>query len=198
MNKQIPFYDVIMKAPMDKQLQPLALPDGYTYKNYEDNDEEKWAELECEVGEFANKEEALAYFHRVFSPHKEQLKKRMFFILDANKNYVATASAWFKDDEKRHYALVHWVCVSSSQQGKGLGRKIVHYVLANFPIVEPQEEEIFLHTQTWSYKAIALYGSYGFRITYTPLLQARTQEESIPVLQSVLGEEVVNDLLETI
>ena len=197
MNKQIPYYDVIMKANTIKDLQPLPLPTGYTYKNFTDGDEKHWVKLECEVDEFHCEEDAYAYFNRVFKPYPEQLKERMYFILDEKQNYVATASAWFKDDATRHYALVHWVSVSPTQQGKGLGKAIFHYVLYKFAQVEANETEIFLHTQTWSYKAIGLYGKYGFRITHTPLLKQTTNWECIPVLKTVLDNDVVDALIET-
>ena len=197
MNKQIPYCDIIMKAKMPNHLVPLALPEGYTYKNYEDGDAIHWANLEFSVDEFSCVEDALAYFNRVFLPYPEQLKKRMYFILDENKNYVATATAWFKDSETRHYALVHWVSVSPTQQGKGLGKCIFHYVMSQFPLVEENEKEVFLHTQTWSYKAIKMYGNYGFYITDTPLINEVSDKNCIEVLKLVLDEDTVQSLLET-
>ncbi|NBK98781.1 MAG: GNAT family N-acetyltransferase [Erysipelotrichia bacterium] len=196
MNKNLAYHEIIMRCPMIYQIHVNDLPSGYRFKAYTLGDEKHWAALEYEVNEFSSKADALAYFERVFAPHQEQLKKRMFFILDAQGNYVATASAWFKDDEKRHYALLHWVSVSPTQQGKGLGKIIVSYALSHFAKVDPNEKEIFLHTQTWSYKAIALYYQLGFRITQTPLIHSHTDMRCMEVLKEVLPKELIDNLVE--
>lgn len=196
MNKNLVYYDIIMRSSMPYDIQVHPLPKGYSFKAYEDGDEKYWADLEYEVNEFSSKEDALAYFERVFMPYKEYLNDRMFFILDDTGNYVATTTAWFKDDDKRHYALLHWVSVSSTQQGKGLGSCIVSYALSHFPKLEPRENEVFLHTQTWSYKAIALYHKYGFKITNTPLINCQSDMRCMDVLKEVLPEELIGDLVE--
>lgn len=196
MDKTLPYYDIIMRKDMNKDIKAYPLPEGYSFASYKDGDEQEWARLEHGVGEFDNIEDALAYFNRVFMPYREMLYDRMYFILDPNGQYVATTTAWFKDDEKRHYALVHWVCVDQNQQGKGLGNCMVSYVLSKFPIVEPNEKEIFLHTQTWSYPAISMYYKMGFRITDIPLIDCKTDHKALDVLRTVLLEEVVSNLME--
>lgn len=195
MNKNLPYYDIIMRAPMVSFVVP-DLPDGYRFKSYEDGDERYWCELECEVHEFTSVESAMAYFSRVFIPYKERLSERMFFIIDPLGRYVATASAWFKDDDQRHYALLHWVSCSPKVQGKGLGNAIVAFALSHFPTLEPNEEEIFLHTQTWSYKAIALYHKFGFCITDVPLINTKTDSQCQSVLETVLPVHITNTLYE--
>lgn len=196
MNKNLTYYDVIMRREMIDSIFVPSLPQGYRFKNYEENDEQYWVDLEYEVGEFSCREDALAYFNRVFKPHSEALKKRMFFILDEQNRYVATASAWFKQDENRYYSVLHWISVSPTQQGKGLGKIIVSYALSHFPALDPNEKEIFLHTQTWSYKAIALYYKLGFKITQIPLLQSYSDMRCIDVLKEVLPSSFVEQLIE--
>lgn len=193
MDKSLPYYDIIMKCPM-QDFQVRTLPDGYTYKSYEEGDEEYWCELECAVNEFDHKEDAMAYFNRVFMPFKQALPTRMFFILDDKQNYVATASAWFKDDDTRHYALLHWVSTSPKHQNKGLGKSIVLYALSHFKSLEPNEKSIYLHTQTWSYKAIALYYALGFRITWKPAFNSLSDSKCIEVLKKVLPESIMQDI----
>lgn len=196
MNKNLPYYDIIMRCKKQSDIKVHPLPEGYRFKAYEDGDEKHWASLENEVNEFETIDDALAYFNRTFMPYKEYLHDRMFFILDDKGNYVATTSAWFKDDDQRHYALIHWVSVSPTQQGKGLGSCIVSYALSQFVKVEPYENEIFLHTQTWSYKAIALYYKYGFKITMTPLVNCYTDMKCMEVLKEVLPSELLDKLVE--
>lgn len=196
MNKNLPYYDIIMRSDMLYDLPIKQLPEDYSYKAYENGDEHHWAKLEYEVNEFDSESDALAYFNRVFMPHQDCLSKRMFFILDENGRYVATSSAWFKDDEKRHYCVLHWVSVSPTQQGKGLGNKIVTYALSHFPKLDPNEKEIYLHTQTWSYIAISLYYKLGFRITKKGLIDSYTDMKCMDVLKEVLPKELTDNLVE--
>lgn len=199
LDKTIPYYDVIMKADATVATKhPLpSLPQGYHFKMYEMGDEQHWAALECKVEEFEDVSSAMSYFNRVFLPHQSTLRQRMAFIIDSNNTYVATATAWFKDSAKRHYAVLHWVSSDPSVQGKGLGKAIVIYALSKFKQVEPAETEIFLHTQTWSYKAIGLYGKLGFKITNTPLLEQTTNEQALPILKTYLTSDIYSNLLES-
>lgn len=196
MNKNLPYYDIIMRGTLKKNMPIPDLPKGYSFKSYQDGDEKHWAALEREVNEFNSEEDALTYFNRVFMPYQNLLPERMFFIIDDQGQYVATSSAWFKQDQQHYYALLHWVSVSPTQQGKGLGRKIVSYALLKFQELEPNEKMIYLRTQTWSYKAISLYYSLGFKITQTPLLKSCTDMRCMEVLEKVLPKELCDDLVE--
>lgn len=197
LDKTLPYKDIIMKAPKSIAAYQASkpLPQGYHYAMYQEGDELPWAQLEASVGEFDCVEDALAYFHRVFSPYKDILSKRMCFIRNEEGDVVSTASAWYKESAQRRYALLHWVSTSPKEQGKGLAGAIVAYALSKFIDVEKDQEEIFLHTQTWSYKAISLYYKYGFRITHTPLCTEASDMDCVVVLQSILPEELMNDLV---
>lgn len=111
-------------------------------------------------------------------------------LIDQNDQIAATASAWFKEENGRRFPLVHWVSVSPNVQGKGLGSAIVKYVLSLFQDLEPDGKEVFLHTQTWSHKAIYMYYKYGFRITKTPLLDAKTDFRYQKVLEGILPDQL--------
>lgn len=196
LDKTIPYYDIIMSASMeDACFHPIVeLPNGFIYKMYQDGDEQHWAELETSVQEFENKEEALSYFNRVFMPYKDTLPSRMCFILDADGNYVATASAWFKTDNIRRYAVLHWVSTSPKTQGFGLGKAIVIYALSKFPALE-QEKEIFLHTQTWSYIAVGLYGKLGFKISTKALDTSKTDPKAYAVLKEYMRADLYQKII---
>lgn len=198
LEKDLPYMDIIMKA--DKEVavnHPLSqLPEGYSYHMYKDGDEIAWAELETSVEEFETFEDALTYFNRVFMPFQDTLHERMCFIVNEEGKFVSTASAWFKEDDKRRYALLHWVSTAPDEQGKGLASAIVKYALSKFKTLEPEEKEIFLHTQTWSYKAVGLYNKLGFYITKTPLLDCETNMDCIPILEKELPKELMQNIME--
>lgn len=197
LDKNLPYMDIIMKAPKEvASVQPISqLPEGYSYHMYKAGDEIAWAELETSVEEFESFEDALTYFNRVFMPYQDILQERMCFIKDENGNFVSTATAWFKQDEKKRYALLHWVSTAPQKQGLGLASAIVKYALSRFNEVEPDESEIFLHTQTWSYKAIGLYYKYGFKITKDALLDCSTNMECISILEKELPKEMMKDII---
>ncbi|MFV0381617.1 MAG: GNAT family N-acetyltransferase [Breznakia sp.] len=198
LDKTLPYYHIIMKANAAhiQTLSPINLPSGYTYKMYEAGDEKHWIHLEYSVQEFSSEQDAQAYFTRVFLPYKEILPERMCFILDPQGFYVATATAWFKEDALHRYAVLHWVSTSPKRQGQGLGEAIVVYALSKFKTLE-KEKEIFLHTQSYSYKAVALYAKLGFKITKTPLLKQTSDPRVMPLLKKLLKPSIYHLLKET-
>ena len=199
LDKSIPYMDIIMSAEQEAlaDIKIPPLPEEFHFRMYKEGDETGWADLEVSVKEFSSREKALSYFHKVFSPYADLLSKRMCFIVDQNDQIAATASAWFKEGNGRRFPLVHWVSVSPNVQGKGLGSAIVKYVLSLFQDLEPDGKEVFLHTQTWSHKAIYMYYKYGFRITKTPLLDAKTDFRYQKVLEGILPDHILMDITET-
>lgn len=197
LDKTLPYYDIIMKADYATATvhKIIDLPDGYSYKLYEDGDEHKWAQLEKSVNEFNTTTDALAYFNKAFTPYKDELYKRMCFILNAKGQYVATSTAWYKEDEENHYPLLHWVSVSPDAQGLGLGKAIVVYALHQFLNVE-NVNDIYLHTQTWSAPAVGLYGKLGFYVSYDTFFGQSSDKEAKAILESVLKKEIIDIIYE--
>ncbi len=180
LDKSIPYCNLIMvKKPVSiKRRKGLSLPANYTLRpfTYNKNDEKAWAKIETAALEFDDEEKALAYFKKEYLSEPEEVVKRCFLLFDEENNPVATASAWFeKIDDKKH-PMVHWVAVIPSCQGKGLGRAVMENVLAYFAEHHP-EENIYLHTQTWSHKAVIMYHKLGFSLVKD---QGFFEEENIP------------------
>lgn len=195
LDKSLPFLDIVMKAGWESRTKwtSPSLPDGFSFRMYEDGDEDGWATLEVLVGEFASHADALAYFQKVFLPYRHLLPERMCFVTDADGKITATASAWFKEEDGRHYPLLHWISTSPEVQGKGIGSAVTARALSIFPETDP-EADVFLHTQTWSHRAIKMYYKYGFRITKTAIPGARTDFRYLEVLQGILPDEILNDI----
>ena len=163
LDKSIPYKSIIMRAGFDTlaSVSIPALPEGYSFRLYRRGDAAHWAATEASVGEFASQEEALAYFQREFLPHEELLYQRNGYILAPDGTPVATATAWFEWDGNARRACLHWVSVRPQHQGLGLGRAIVAHAMR---LLAQQEfgMDAYLHTQTWSHKAIGLYLRMGF------------------------------------
>lgn len=167
LDRSVPYKNIIMRAKKDRFLdrEPPALSKPFGFRLFCPGDEEQWARLEWSVGEFPSREEALCYFRKQYLPQSSLLARRCWFIWDEQKNQAAaTATAWFDEREKEgRIASLHWVSADPSCQGKGLGKAVTIQALQTLAGQEPGQY-VYLHTQTWSHKAVALYLSLGFRL----------------------------------
>lgn len=163
LDKTIPYFDVIMVRPAGAEaVRVPELPQGYAYRLYQSGDIAGWSRVEHSVDEFDTQAQARGYFMRSYLRHPRELPRRMVFITGPDGLPVATASAWWTDDERLgRVAQLHWVGAMPQVQGKGLGRAVTCKALSLFDTVGPAGD-IWLTTQTWSHVAIGLYLSLGF------------------------------------
>lgn len=165
LDKSLTYYDFIMKMPEAAlhQLPEVSLPGGYRFELFNEGDEHEWARLEASVLEFPSQEKALGYFNANYrDPFLELLKKRSLFIKKDDGRCVATATAWFMPSSLGEKGWLQWISTDPAEQGKGLGKAVVTEALKLF-LEHAPGSDIFLHTQTWSYKAIAIYHKLGFQ-----------------------------------
>jgi ribosomal protein S18 acetylase RimI-like enzyme len=123
-------------------------------------DEIAWAEIETEVGEFDSIQEGLDCF-KFYLSNIEELKKRQWFAVAPNGEIAATATAWRSKSADGSIPVVHALGCKPKFQGKGLGKAVAIKMLETFNQLDPKKD-IWLDTQTWSYKAIGLYMDLGF------------------------------------
>jgi len=76
-------------------------------------------------------------------------------------------------------------------QGFGLGKAITIYALHQF-LTLSDSKPIYLHTQTWSATAVAMYGKLGFKVSNEVFFQLSTRKEAKAVLERVLSKEVID------
>lgn len=194
LDKSVEYKRIIMKLDhnKNKQLEKPMLPEGYTFQMYKEGMEVEWATTETEVLEFETRNKALIYFEENLKPYKEQLKDRMVFIINSEGNAVANACAWYLDYKQRHQAQVHYVAVRPNYQGLGLGKAILLKILSLFPIYEPCED-IYLHTQTWSHRAVHMYLKKGFRLVTDEFLgyEESDYEKAVQILEHVYDKETM-------
>lgn len=161
LDKSLPYYNIIMKRYKGAEVPRVDLPEGYYFKSYEEGDETSWAKIMVSVGEFDTIDEALEYFKTEYLTHMESLKIRHLFICDPSNNYVATLTNWWNFTQKKREPSVHWVGVLPDFQGLGLGKAIVFEGMKRMIALEG-DRDFYLHTQTWSYKAITIYQKAGY------------------------------------
>lgn len=164
LDKSIPYIDVIMHRPPLQAVPSYVLPAGFSFKLFKPGDERYWAEIEASVLEFAAPIDALIYYQKYFLPFGPELERRVLFIETSRGEKVATSTAWWGYTGVRRDPWLDWVAVKPEYQGQGLGKAIVSRVVELMLEIEG-DRDLYLHTQTWSHKAIVLYKKLGFRVT---------------------------------
>jgi RimJ/RimL family protein N-acetyltransferase len=164
LDKTLPYYDVLMKRDKNTPSPDFPLVDGFRFVLFKDGDEKEWAEIETSVGEFDRGVDALVYFQRDYLPYKKELERRCIFIENGEGEKVATLNIWWCYTGLRRDPWIHWFAVKPQYQGLGLGKSIVYEGLKRLIQIEG-DRDAYLHTQTWSYKAINIYKKVGFKIT---------------------------------
>lgn len=189
LDKSIPFHTIIMKRPYGAAPTPVALPAGYRLRPYQSGDEVGWAEIEHAVLEFDSVEQALEC-HQNYIPHMEELKKRQWFAEAPDGTLAATATAWYCDSAHGRLPTVHALACRPEHQGKGLGRAVAVKMLEAFTTLDIGRD-VWLDTQTWSYKAVGLYLSLGFIPMKTATYNETPNEygEALPILERVMKPE---------
>jgi len=199
LDKSIPYSNIIMicSASSVAEAKVMELPQGYTYQMYKSGDGAKWAEIEYSVGEFPTLEAAQEYFDKNYLPYEDRMMKRSCYIADETGEYVATASALWYDDESGTHPTLGWVAVKPGHQGRKLGRAIVAKALSVHAELDAGEN-IVLHTQTWSHKAVRMYYSFGFRMSQNfEFFRFKNDfEKSLEILKLRMREDEVKALEE--
>lgn len=152
-----------MKRGAGEPISAYDLPSGFSWTWFMQGNETEWASIETSVGEFASEQEALEYFQREYLPHAHKLERRSLFVRAANGEAVGTITSWWNHTGERRDSSIHWLAVRSEYQGLGLGKALVSECLKRLVLLEG-EKDVWLHTQTWSHKAIGLYLKAGFEL----------------------------------
>ncbi|MDQ0971200.1 ribosomal protein S18 acetylase RimI-like enzyme [Neobacillus niacini] len=163
LDKSIPYFNVIMKRPAGTPIPNFLLPEGYSFAWFTEGKEQQWAEIEASVSEFLNTDDALNYFRIEYLPFLSELKQRVLFIQNEKGNEVGTITGWWNMTEGKRDPSIHWFAVKKEYQNQGLGKALVCECLNRLSLLDG-DNDIYLHTQTWSYKAIGIYLKVGFEI----------------------------------
>lgn len=196
LDKSIPFKHIIMRLTDYNRFTPKSLPTGYRFKFYTPGDEINWAEIEYKVKEFDSFNEALRAFYERYTEMESALEKGLFFILDDNNNYCGTCMAWVDPDDKYgEVNALHWLAVSPEYQNMGLAKALISKVIELLGTTKP----IYLHTQTWSYKAVLIYQSLGFRLLKSESFYHYPNEytEAMALIKDKITPDKYNTLIDT-
>ena len=181
LDRSIPYYNIIMRCDCFKPLPETARE--ITVRNYRLGDEKHWAEIEYSIGDFSSVDEAKRYFQTHYT---DEIFNRCFFAEDRNKNVIGTCIAWYDLKDDQSVSSLHWLAVSPKYQNNGVGKALLNAVMNYY--CQNHLMPVYLHTQPWSYKAIRLYLSAGFKIMETDTFADYKNEysEAISVLKDYL------------
>ncbi len=189
LDKSIPFFQIIMRRKYGGPDIIPSLPEGYSIRGYKKGDEIAWAEIEASVLEFENVEQALEC-HKGYDSRSDELPLRQWFVIGSDGIAVATATAWYIIQDGIRIPVVHALGCRPEYQGKGLGMAVAAKMLESFYRLEPNRD-IWLDTQTWSYKAIGIYMKLGFIPMKTDTYQGINNDyyDALPVLKQKMRPE---------
>ena len=186
LDKSVPYVGFLMVRKAGTPVPVYDLPAGYKFVLYKPGDEKSWAAIETSVLEFESGQDALNYFDKEFLTYASELDTRCMFIENEQGEKVATSTAWWCCPEKCIPRL-HWVAVKPDYQGLGLGKAIISRVTQLMLELEG-DKDFFLHTQTWSHKAVKIYEKLGYNISSEKKICNDTNEayeKAVKVLQSI-------------
>ena len=163
LDRTIPFYNTIMKCS-DYTCRNADLPDGFSIVPYHHGYEKEWAKLEYAIGDFDSAGEAENYFAEKYLQHQELLPN-LLFVLNKDNDVVGSCIAW-QDMQGNHIvSSLHWLVVQEQYQGLGLGKALCTAAMNIY--AQHGAFPVYIHTQPWSWKAILLYRSLGFKLQKT-------------------------------
>lgn len=158
-DRTIPFYNTILRCD-EYHPKQINLPDSYTIVPYEKGFEADWARLEYAAGDFSSVEEAMKYFMENY-PNRGN-DDDILFLMNDKGQAVGSCIAWVDVRQDNSVNSLHWLVVDEQYQRNGLGRVLCYETMNRFYL--RRQKTIYIHTQPWSWKAILLYVSLGFRL----------------------------------
>ena len=187
LDRTIPFCNTILKCSRYKNIE-VELPEGFSIVSYCPGYEKEWARLECAIGDFDSPMEAEQYFTETYLQDPEMLPN-ILFALNSNNTVVGSCIAWQDKRGSDIVSSLHWLVVDEQYQRIGLGRALSVSVMniyaghGAFPV--------YIHTQPWSWKAILLYLSLGFKLQKTDTFSNYVNEydEAMNELGKILTED---------
>ena len=120
----------------------------------------------------------------------------ILFLINANNMVIGSCIAWQDKQGDSFVSSLHWLVVDEKYHGMGLGKALC---CATMNIFEEQEKlPVYIHTQPWSWKAIFLYLSLGFKLQKSDTFSHHKNEyhQAMTELKKIVTETQFELLLE--
>ena len=147
-----------------------------------------------ESGDFGSVEEAEKYFVDTYLKDPNEYGNILFALNEKNE-VVGSCIAWHDPRIDSMVSSLHWLVVDEQYQGQGIGRALCTAVMNLYS--ERAAFPVYLHTQPWSFKAIFLYVSMGFKLQKTDAFShyVNEYEKAMTELRKIVTEEQYELLL---
>ena len=187
LDRTIPFYNTILRCD-HYQHHPVVLPKGFSIVSYQPGYEKAWAKLEYAIEDFGSVEEAETYFVTTYL-HDDTLLRNILFLVNAEQEVIGTCIAWQDERKDSLVSSLHWLVVDEAYHSLGLGKALCHAVMNIY--AAQNAFPVYIHTQPWSWKAIFLYLSLGFRLQKTDSFSHYENQypQAMETLQKIVTED---------
>ncbi|MDD3244335.1 MAG: GNAT family N-acetyltransferase [Eubacteriales bacterium] len=163
LDKSVPHKFVFMEKSDPAVYPRYDLPPGYSFCLFHPGLEQDWKSIHREVGHFDDDAAAQRALAADFLPHPALMARQMLFVChDASGQTVGTASLWPGEEFGRTRQRLHWVAVRPAHSGRGIAKALLTRLLDIYA-QQGYTDGVYLITQTWSWRAVNLYRSFGFQ-----------------------------------
>lgn len=171
LNRNLKYLDAYMIYEDLSVVPEFKLPEGYSFKFFEEGNEKDWVEIEVSSGDIENEKSGYDKFEKYYGNYIDDIKKRMIFIVDRNNTPIGTATGFFmeKPIDDRITGDLHWVAVRKEFQGKGLSKPLITEAMK--VMYQLGHKGAYLHSQTHTWLACKIYKSLGWK-PYRPESQS--------------------------
>lgn len=200
-DSRIRFYELMLAGDISG-MEEIPLPSGYHYEMYREGDQDAWIAIEQSAREFSSSEEGLEAWNRYYADHTRELPGRMAFVVNGAGEKVATATAFYdiRGIDQSGDGWLHWVAVRREEQGMGLSKPLISYVIQIMKALGHTRCKIPTQTTTWL--AVKVYLDLGFRPIEKNFIRCRdgwriikrlTGHPALKEITPAADEEVLND-----
>lgn len=141
----------------NKAIEPLTLPEGYSFSPYGgEQDIPHW--LECCRNGLVEDDADAEIFHEKITHHEDTDPFSCLFFLDYKGEHIGTATAIYHP--KENIGELHMVGIRSDFRGKGLVKYINNRAI--LMLTQKNIDYIYLKTNEWRENAVRSYISAGY------------------------------------
>ncbi len=108
LDRTIPFLNVILRCD-NPDVNSVILPTDYRFRMYQSGDEDSWAQLEYEIGDFDTVNDAKQYF---VSNDLLDISEHCVFMINPENEIIGSCIAWQDLKNDMYVASLHWLIVS--------------------------------------------------------------------------------------
>ena len=155
------YIDLLFEGDL-KNIPHFDIPNGYNFVPYKSGDKKAWIDIELSAGEILGKAHGEECWQRYFGKAESELPQRMYFIENEAGEKIATATAFYDihGNSKYDTGQLHWVAIKKEEQGKGLAKPLITFVLG--VMKKLGYTSVKIHTQTNTWLACKIYYDLGF------------------------------------